>query len=105
MMTRREFISATAAAVVAGPPSAGAQTRPYELIIRGGRVIDPSARLDAIRDVAIAGGRIAAVTASIAADAPDTSMRAASSSFQASSTFTRTSHDRPMAPRSCCRTA
>jgi dihydroorotase len=72
MMTRREFISATAAAVVAGPGSAAAQTRPYELIIRGGRVIDPSARLDAIRDVAIAGGRIAAVTASIAADAPDT---------------------------------
>ena len=35
-------------------------------------MIDPSLRLDAIRDVAIAGGRIAAVEADIAADAADT---------------------------------
>ena len=44
----------------------------YDLIIKGGRVIDPSVRLDAIRDVAIAGGRIAAIEANIAGDAADT---------------------------------
>jgi dihydroorotase len=38
----------------------GAQAR-YDLVIRGGRVIDPSQRLDAVRDVAIASGRIAAI--------------------------------------------
>ena len=44
----------------------------YDLIIRGGRVIDPASRLDAIRDVAIAQGRIAAVSASIPMDAAET---------------------------------
>jgi dihydroorotase len=37
------------------------------LLITGGRVIDPSRRLDAVRDVAIAGGRIAAVESNLAA--------------------------------------
>lgn len=40
------------------PPGAGAQ---YDLLIQGGRVIDPASRLSAVRDVAIAGGRIARV--------------------------------------------
>jgi N-acyl-D-aspartate/D-glutamate deacylase len=34
----------------------------YDIVIRGGRVIDPETRLDAIRDVGIRGGRIAAVS-------------------------------------------
>jgi len=74
MLTRRQFLSAAAAsaATFARAPSAfAAQAARYDLIIRGGRVIDPSVRLDAIRDVAIAGGRIAAVEANIAADAAD----------------------------------
>jgi dihydroorotase len=37
----------------------------YDLIIKGGRVIDPSAGLDAVRDVAIAAGKIAAVEPNI----------------------------------------
>jgi dihydroorotase len=41
-------------------------------MIKGGRVIDPSVRLDAIRDVAISGGRIAAVEAKITAEAAET---------------------------------
>ena len=41
---------------------AGGQAR-YDVVIRGGRVIDPETRLDAIRDVGIRGGRIAAVSA------------------------------------------
>jgi dihydroorotase len=37
----------------------------YDLVIKGGRVIDPATRLDAIRDVAISGGRIVAVGTSL----------------------------------------
>ena len=33
----------------------------YDLVLRGGRVIDPESGLDAVRDVAIAGTRVAAV--------------------------------------------
>ena len=71
MMNRRQFVSAAAAGAVmfARIPHAFAQT--YELIIKGGRVIDPSIGLDATRDVAIAGGRIVAVEPNIAASAPD----------------------------------
>jgi len=71
MMNRRQcFGAAASAALLAGAPRAFAAT--YDLIIKGGRVIDPSLRLDAIRDVAIAGGRIAAVQANIAGDAAQT---------------------------------
>jgi len=70
MMNRRQFVGATGAAVFAGIPSAFAAT--YDLIIKGGRVIDPSMGLDATRDVAILGGRIAAVDASITTDAAAT---------------------------------
>lgn len=49
-----------------------AQGGRYDLVIRGGRVIDPSSRLDAMRDVAIAGGRIAALDARIEGDAANT---------------------------------
>src|SRR5712691_4053815 len=72
MLNRRQFISAAAAgaAMFARGPRAFAAR--YDLIIRGGRVIDPSVRLDAIRDVAISGGRIVAVEAALAGDAADT---------------------------------
>jgi dihydroorotase len=75
MLNRRQFLSAAAAsaATFARTPSAfAAQASRYDLLIKGGRVIDPSVRLDAIRDVAIAGGRIAAVEASIGGEAADT---------------------------------
>lgn len=35
----------------------------YDVVIKGGRVIDPETRLDAIRNVGIAGGRIVAISA------------------------------------------
>ncbi len=74
MVTRRQFLSATAAtaAYARAPRSAWAQRAKYDLIIRSGRVLDPSVRLDAVRDVAILGGRIASVEPSISADAADT---------------------------------
>ena len=74
MMNRRQFIytAASAAAVVRMPgPLAAAGTK-YDLIVKGGRVIDPSRKLDGIRDVAISQGRIAAVKANISADAAET---------------------------------
>jgi N-acyl-D-aspartate/D-glutamate deacylase len=38
-----------------------AQANGWDLVLRGGRVIDPESGLDAVRDVAVANGRIAAV--------------------------------------------
>jgi dihydroorotase len=74
MLNRRQFLgTAASAAIIARAPGAfGAQAARYDLIIKGGRVIDTSMRIDGIRDVAIAGGRIAAVEANIAADAAET---------------------------------
>jgi len=72
MLNRRQFFSAAAAGAVMLARVPKALAAKYDLIIKGGRVIDPSVRLDAIRDVAISGGRIAAVEASIPDDAADT---------------------------------
>jgi dihydroorotase len=52
-------------------PQAFSQEPRFDLIVKGGRVIDPSRGFDAIRDVAIQGGRIAAVEPGILADAAD----------------------------------
>jgi N-acyl-D-aspartate/D-glutamate deacylase len=38
-----------------------AQPGPYDLVVRGGRVMDPETGLDAVRDVAIKDGRVAAI--------------------------------------------
>jgi dihydroorotase len=69
MLTRRAFLTSAAggaAALAAVRSTSGAQ---YDLLVKGGRVIDPSRRFDAIADVAIAKGRIAAVQPSIPASA------------------------------------
>lgn len=73
-MNRRQFVrTATSSAMLIRMPEAfAAGAAKYDLIVKGGRVIDPSRKLDAIRDVAIAGGRIAMVEASIAGDATET---------------------------------
>ena len=70
-MNRRQFVTAAAAgaALLSRIPQAFAQT--YDLIIKGGRVIDPSVNLDAIRDIAIGGGRILAVEPNISDNAPN----------------------------------
>ncbi len=46
--------------------AAAAQT-PYDLLLKGGHVVDPKNNLDAVMDVAIAGGKIAQVAADIPA--------------------------------------
>ena len=74
MLDRRQFVRALAAGsgyVSASARGAFAQTR-YDLIVKGGRVIDPSVRLDDVRDVAVANSRIAAVEANLAATALET---------------------------------
>ena len=50
---------------------------PFDLIVRGGRVIDPSQKLDAIADVAFAAGKVAMVGNELKAD-PGTDVRDAS---------------------------
>jgi dihydroorotase len=50
---------------------------PFDLILRGGRVVDPSQKLDAVTDVAFAGGKVAAVGNGLKAD-PGTDVRDAS---------------------------
>ena len=72
-MNRRQFLSATAGVVTfPGVPRVFAnQKTQYDLVIRGGRVIDPSIRLDTVADVAISAGRIAAVDRNVSADATD----------------------------------
>src|SRR5476649_1416335 len=42
---------------------------PFDLILKGGRVVDPSQHLDRVADVAFAGGKVAKIGADIAADA------------------------------------
>ena len=65
-MRRREFAQICGAACL-GPLAAqklGAQQtgdRKYDLIVQGGRVIDPSQALDRVADVAIADGKITAI--------------------------------------------
>ncbi|MBA3888553.1 MAG: amidohydrolase/deacetylase family metallohydrolase [Acidobacteria bacterium] len=68
MRTHARAVLALILLVLSWSAPALAQDREYDLLIRGGHVIDPKNGLDAVLDVAIAGGRIAAVAANIAPD-------------------------------------
>jgi dihydroorotase len=70
MINRRQFMAAAGAALLTHPMNVLAQS--FDLIIKGGRVVDPSLRVNAIADVAIAAGRIVAVAANIDSDATAT---------------------------------
>jgi len=72
MMNRRQFVYAGTATAALFGRVRGAYAAAYDLIIKGGRVIDPSTGLDAVRDVAIVHGRVAAVAADLAGDAAET---------------------------------
>ena len=65
MLNRREFVYSTVASVLTLARVPAAFATDYDLIIKGGRVIDPSLHVNAIRDVAVTGGRIASVAANI----------------------------------------
>ena len=61
---RRSLLLGAAATVVA--PTGYAQGLPYDLLVRGGTVIDPSQGLNAVLDVGMKNGLIAAVAPNIA---------------------------------------
>lgn len=59
-LTRRQWLAA-AGAYAASAAIGRAQAPRFDLLLRGGRVIDPQSGLNALRDVAIADGKIAAI--------------------------------------------
>jgi len=72
-MTNRitlSFVITAVLAVILGSPSTIlAQTPPrYDLLLKGGHVIDPANHIDEVRDVAVLQGKIAAVEKNIPAD-------------------------------------
>ena len=70
MLTRRTFISVAATSAALSPFARipGLTAADYDLLIKGGRVMDPSRKFDEkVCDVAIKGGKIAAVQPNIAA--------------------------------------
>ena len=71
MRTKNGVLVVAAWGLLAAGPRADATAPPaYDLVIRGGRVMDPESGLDAVRDVGIAKGRIAAVSAEPLPGAP-----------------------------------
>ena len=66
MLTRRRFL-ASAAGAIAIAPQLGAAAARYDLVVKGGRVIDPASRVDRVADIGIEAGRIRAIESSIAA--------------------------------------
>ncbi|MTI42440.1 hydrolase [Roseibium hamelinense] len=65
-LTRREFNTtlAASAALVSTAGSVAAQTaEPFDLVIRGGRVMDPETGFDQVANVGVRDGRIVAITA------------------------------------------
>jgi dihydroorotase len=71
-LSRREFLQATALTSAIGLPAvsgvAGGAASRYDLLLKGGHVLDPANNIDGVMDVAVAGDKIAAVEASIPAE-------------------------------------
>ena len=66
MLTRRDFVRTAAISAVSLASGRRVYAAPHDLLIRGGRVIDPSRGVDRIADLAISNGRIAAVGGGVA---------------------------------------
>ncbi len=67
MPDRRNFMALAGAAALCSPAAFARTASAPDLVIKGGRVIDPARRMDDFFDVAIAGGRITGLAPSIAA--------------------------------------
>src|SRR5437588_4168596 len=71
----RKWITLSRALIVltalALPMRAASQTPRYDLLVKGGHVIDPANHIDAAMDVAVIGGKIAAVEKNIPASQAD----------------------------------
>src|SRR5260221_14701463 len=72
MMNRRQFVTTGAAGAALFGRVREARAAAYDLIIKGGRVIDPSMGPDAARDRAIVRGKIAAAAPDIPGGASGT---------------------------------
>lgn len=70
-LRRREFLPLLANLAAAAKAQTPAPAPKYDLLIKGGQVIDPSQFLSALRDVAIAGNKIASIAPAI----PETDAR------------------------------
>lgn len=71
-IARRHLIQGAAALCLSVRRGAAQELVPYDLLVRGGRVVDPASSTSELRDVAIRAGRVARVAASIpAAEARD----------------------------------
>ena len=70
-MDRRQFVYAATAGVVTFARGSRAFRPDYDMVVRGGRVIDPSLRVDFIGDLAIVDGQIAAIEANLTGDAAE----------------------------------
>jgi dihydroorotase len=66
MPSRRRFIAVAAGTAASFARLPELRAVEYELLLKGGRVIDPSRKFDQVADVAIKGGKIAAVQNNIA---------------------------------------
>ncbi len=60
--TRGWIVAWLACAALAAAPTSATQGAEYEVVLAGGRVIDPESGLDAVRDVGLRGGEIAALS-------------------------------------------
>lgn len=65
---RSAFCLTAFALLLAALPAARAQSAHYELVLKGGHVLDPANHIDGIMDVAVSAGKIAAVSKDIPAD-------------------------------------
>ena len=70
MINRRQFLP-TALFTTCATQSFLSHAQSYDLIIRGGRLIDPSMHLDTHADIAISGNRIAVIAADISVSAAE----------------------------------
>jgi dihydroorotase len=68
MLNRRSFCGAAVAAAIISSRAAFAASE-YDLLIRGGRVLDPGSKVDGLLDVAIRDGKIVALRAGLPASA------------------------------------
>ncbi len=71
-MNRRKLLTTTTAFGLLAAGGVFGAAAPYDLVIKGGHVIDPASGVNAVRDIAIAGGKITAVAAAIEAGGAQT---------------------------------
>ena len=67
MINRRQFVYSATAGMVTLLHQSRTSAATFDLVIKGGRVIDPSLHINVLLDLGISGGRIALVDTNIEA--------------------------------------